>query len=200
MSISKESVADKTITDLRTQTLLLEKARTNLTAESERLKAALKILNHLTSQESSKQVASELIANSAKSIDEIFSAVHSPSEFAVRSSKSKKKFEIIRKRDGEIVRLNSMSTGQRSAFALSLFLCLNQYARSAPPMLIFDDPVAHIDDLNILSFIDYLRDAMIRQGRQTFFSTADAKVASLFRQKFRFLGPEKFKEFDLRRS
>lgn len=67
-------------------------------------------------------------------------------------------------------------------------------------MLIFDDPVAHIDDPNILSFIDYLRDAVIRQGRQIFFSTADAKVASLFRQKFRFFGPEKFKEFDLRRS
>ena len=58
---------------------------------------------------------------------------------------------------------------------------------------------AHIDDLNALSFLDYLRDLAVNSGRQIFFATADTRVASLFSKKFSFLG-ESFKTISLVRS
>ncbi|MNG31173.1 hypothetical protein D3C84_1169240 [compost metagenome] len=92
-----------------------------------------------------------------------------------------------------------MSTGQRAAFALSLFLAMNGRLQSGPPILLFDDPVAHIDDINMLSFLDHLRDLAISGSRQIFFATADNKLAGLFRHKFRFLEDD-FKELRLSRA
>ena len=92
-----------------------------------------------------------------------------------------------------------MSSGQRAAYALSLFLAMNSHLVNGPRVLLFDDPVAHIDDMNALSFIDQLRDLAIKESRQIFFATADNKLAGLFRQKFRFLG-EDFHEIKLVRS
>lgn len=66
-------------------------------------------------------------------------------------------------------------------------------------MLLFDDPIAHVDDMNVLSFLDHLRDIAIKGTRQIFFATADNKLAGLFRQKFRFLGSEDFREIPLTR-
>jgi DNA repair protein SbcC/Rad50 len=60
--------------------------------------------------------------------------------------------------------------------------------QSAPRVLLIDDPIAHIDDLNALSFLDYLRDLAVNSGRQIFFATADTRIASLFSKKFSFLG------------
>ena len=62
-----------------------------------------------------------------------------------------------------------------------------------------DDPVAHVDDLNALSFLDYLRDLAVTSKKQVFFATADARIASLFTRKFGFLG-ENFKRIDLVRD
>jgi chromosome segregation protein len=95
--------------------------------------------------------------------------------------------------------LDEISTGQRAAFALSIFLARNRTAASAPPVLLIDDPIAHIDDLNALSFLDYLRDLAVNSGRQIFFATADTRVASLFSKKFSFLG-ESFKTINLVRT
>ena len=92
-----------------------------------------------------------------------------------------------------------MSTGQRAAYALSLFLSMNKSLVAGPPVILMDDPIAHIDDLNILSFLDHLRDIAINGSRQIFLATADAKLAGLFRQKFRFMGEDGFREFKLAR-
>jgi DNA repair protein SbcC/Rad50 len=78
-------------------------------------------------------------------------------------------------------------------------LALNRSAESAPPVLLIDDPVAHIDDLNALSFLDYLRDLAVSTRKQIFFATADARLAALFQRKFEFLGSERFKKIVLSR-
>jgi len=78
--------------------------------------------------------------------------------------------------------LSEVSTGQRSALALAIFLALNLSADTAPPLLLLDDPIAHADDLNILSFFDYLRALVIHGSRQVVFATADEKVAYLFKK------------------
>ena len=95
--------------------------------------------------------------------------------------------------------LEEMSSGQRAAYALSLFLAMNERLRTGPKVIIFDDPVAHVDDINILSLFDHLRDIALTGRRQIFFATADAKIGGLFGRKFRFLG-EEFKQIDLTRD
>jgi DNA repair protein SbcC/Rad50 len=92
-----------------------------------------------------------------------------------------------------------VSTGQRAALAVSIFLALNSLLKNGPAIILLDDPVAHVDDLNTLSFFDYLREVAVRNKRQIFFATANDKLANLFRKKFDFLG-EQFKEIELNRS
>jgi exonuclease SbcC len=56
-----------------------------------------------------------------------------------------------------------------------------------------------VDDLNILSFLDTLRELVIDGKRQVFFSTASNRIANLFARKFDFLG-KAFKQFALSRG
>jgi chromosome segregation protein len=90
-----------------------------------------------------------------------------------------------------------VSSGQRAAYVLSIFLALNSRLKFAPPVILIDDPIAHIDDLNTLSFLDYLRDIAIAGQRQIFFTTANDKIAALFERKFDFLGPDGFQRLNL---
>ncbi|MNY81631.1 hypothetical protein D3C86_2232880 [compost metagenome] len=59
-----------------------------------------------------------------------------------------------------------------------------------PKIILFDDPLTYVDDLNILSFLDYLRQLVVQENRQLFFATANQKLAGLFEKKFAFLGEE----------
>ena len=118
-------------------------------------------------------------------VSSIFSRVHAPIEYTLGDFQSD---TPLVSRLGINHGIHQVSTGQRSAFALSIFLALNLSAESAPPIILIDDPIAHIDDLNALSFIDYLRDLAIETNKQIFFATADSKLAALFEKKFEFLG------------
>ena len=71
---------------------------------------------------------------------------------------------------------------------------------SAPPIMLIDDPIAHVDDLNSLSFLDYLRELVLTGNRQVVFATASEKLAALFERKFDFLGPDDFRRYDLHRQ
>lgn len=97
------------------------------------------------------------------------------------------------------VPISQISTGQRSALALSIFLALNKKLAKGPNLIIFDDPVTYTDDLNILSFLDYLRSMVINESRQLIFATASNKIARLFEKKFDFLKSD-FQKFELSRS
>lgn len=132
-------------------------------------------------------------------IEAAFKRIHSPNEFSVIKGKSNAAQGIVLLRDstGVEANLNQISTGQRAAFALSVFLAQNaRLQKNAPPVILIDDPVAHVDDLNALSFIDYLREIVINTKRQLFFATADEKLGSLIAKKFAFLGNE-FKTINL---
>ncbi len=125
----------------------------------------------------------------------IFSYIHSPREF---DSISLGRHISLKRSTGTASEISEISTGQRAALAMSIFLSLNSSVVEKAPWLLFDDPVAHTDDLNILSFLDILRDLVIDGRRQLFFATANAKIADLFSKKFDFLG-NKFKQFSLQR-
>jgi ABC-type lipoprotein export system ATPase subunit len=128
-------------------------------------------------------------------IEGIFSRIHSPAEF---SGLGDTLTTLVRKTGGT-ASLQQISTGQRAAFALSLFLAQNAQLRTAPPLILIDDPIAHVDDLNCLSFLDYLREVVITGERQVVFATANDKLAALFERKFDFLGDKEFKRHNLAR-
>lgn len=125
----------------------------------------------------------------------IFNSIHSPREYSVARGLQR---PLMRIEGGELVSLTEVSTGQRAAFVLSLFMAMNAKASAAPSLVIFDDPVAHIDDFNALSFLDCLRHLALTGKRQIFYATADSRLAGLFSHKFAFLGDE-FRRFDLER-
>jgi len=164
--------------------------------EEKALLEAGKVLDDLIENASLENATREALDAIGDQINEVFSRIHSPREYEYVGSPD----VLLRTANGHDARtLDQVSTGQRSAFALSIFLARNRTAASAPPVLLIDDPIAHVDDLNALSFLDYLRDLAVNSGRQIFFATADTRVASLFSKKFSFLGAS-FKTISLVRS
>ncbi|QDT88796.1 AAA family ATPase [Gimesia algae] len=158
-----------------------------------RLRDAQAVFQEILEKNSLESAMEAALQKNKEAIDEIFRRIHSPAEF----SHLKNMTTLVRK-TGEEAKLQQISTGQRAALALSLFLAQNAQLRSAPPLMLIDDPIAHVDDLNCLSFLDYLREVALTGERQIVFATANDKLASLFERKFDFLGRE-FMRHDLQR-
>ena len=174
----------------------LTKQRSESAPRIERLKKAKKALDELIRDHSLNGAMEAALRTNRAGIEAIFSRIHTPCEF---SSLGKQITTLVRKNHPQEASLSQISTGQRAAFALSIFLAQNAQLVSAPPVILIDDPIAHIDDLNSLAFLDYLREIAVSGTRQIFFATASEKLASLFERKFDFLGQEKFRRYDFRR-
>ena len=173
-------------------------ALAGLRVRLKRLKAAENIVEQLLAEHSEEALQEEVLRSNAAEIAATFARVHAPNEFDLHVEDGR--VQIARRSDRAEIELNEMSSGQRAAYALSLFLAMNESLRNGPKVILFDDPVAHIDDINTLSFLDYLRDVALSGSRQLFFGTADTQLAGLFKHKFRFLGEERFRVFDLVRA
>ena len=181
----------------------LEKRRKQLTSQASqqraklrRLQRAFDTLTKLKKDHSLQDEMNAALLQNRKSIETIFSQIHSPVEFSGLSDK----FPLLRRKNNDAdAKLTEISTGQRAAYALSIFLAQNSQLASAPPVMLIDDPIAHVDDLNALSFLDYLREVAVRGKRQIFFATANDKLATLIERKFDFLGSD-FKKIALNRG
>ncbi len=194
-----EAVEASNDTEFNQEASTLAELETKIDELDTQIKRAVEadaVLAELAQQRSGGELTNQILTENAAEIARTFASIHMPNEFELKTDQGK--LAIIRRSNGAEVELNQMSTGQRAAFALSLFLAMNGRLQSGPPILIFDDPVAHIDDINMLSFLDHLRDLAISGSRQIFFATADNKLAGLFRHKFRFLEDD-FKELRLSR-
>jgi DNA repair exonuclease SbcCD ATPase subunit len=136
-----------------------------------------------------KQVLSDFVNSNRQQICDHFISIHSPREFRdIRfESLGSEGIRFIRT-SGKESSLSEISTGQRAAFTLAIFLTLNGLVKDGPPYLLLDDPVATVDDLNALAFFDALREVSIASDKQVFFATANDRVATLFARKFSFLG------------
>ena len=183
-------------TGLMKRKVQLENQLTQLNPRTERLERARSVLKTIIDEYPLTAAMESALKHNRNGIETIFLNIHSPVEFAGLGPTWK---TLIRKGDGSEAELNQISTGQRSAFALSVFLAQNVQLKTAPPMILMDDPIAHADDLNSLSFLDYLREIALTGKRQIFFTTASDKLASLFERKFDFLGDE-FYRIDLSRD
>ena len=158
---------------------------------------AVDILSTVVSQHSLDSATRETLALIRQRVSDVFARIHAPAEYVLHSFESD--VQLVTMGDEQPRRVSQVSTGQRSALALSIFLALHSTAISAPPVLLIDDPIAHIDDLNALSFLDYLRDLVLGTRRQVFFATANARLAALFERKFEFLGADRFTTISLTR-
>jgi DNA repair exonuclease SbcCD ATPase subunit len=161
----------------------LEKSLVALRARIQRFADAYFVLKDLHDNYSLSAAMEAALRQNRVSIEKIFAQIHSPAEFQGLGSKVD---TLVRKGNGDEAALSQISTGQRAAFALSIFLAQNAQLSAAPPIILIDDPIAHVDDLNSLSFLDYLREIALTGRRQIFFATAKDKLATLFERKFDF--------------
>ncbi len=171
-----------------------------LEPKCKRISDGLEVIDDILENHGESKVLGNFIEKNEKEIQEIFKNIHSPKEFSqITFSESRNLVLLKRRVDGTEVSINKISAGQRSALALSIFLALNKKLKHGPKLILIDDPAPYTDDLNILSFLDYLREMIIRENRQVVFSTANQKLAGLFEKKFAFLGEEKFRKFHFER-
>ena len=166
----------------------LEQSRPKL----DRGKAAVQALDKLISKKSKESELKASVSDQMDRLSAIFSRIHAPNEFSDVLLNGE--IRLKRRESGSVARVSEISTGQRAALAVSIFLSLNSGVSRKAPWMLFDDPVAHVDDLNTLSFLDTLRDLVLLGGRQVFFATANSRIADLFTKKFSFLAGE-FREF-----
>jgi chromosome segregation protein len=192
---AQEAQADSVLKKKRKDLATAQARNKKHEAFRQNLTRAAATLSKIVNEHSLEAVTSEALRAIRSKVSDVFSQIHSPPEYALGSFEDGQL--IVRRDDGTTHAVNQVSTGQRAALALSIFLALNESAGTAPPVILIDDPVAHIDDLNALSFLDYLRDLVVSSRRQVFFATADARLAALFQRKFEFLGPERYRRVNL---
>ena len=183
--------------ELQRVTKELEEAKSFIsenTLKHTRLKIAVEVLQRLKSSDG-ENVLVDYFNNNLKEIKDIFKTIHSPQEFTDLKFENKR---LTLYRNDVKHSVSQISTGQRAALVISIFISLNRKLKNGPNIIIFDDPVTFIDDFNVLSFLDFLRYFIVKENKQIFFATANKKFSTLFKKKFDFLG-EEFREFNLTR-
>lgn len=90
----------------------------------------------------------------------------------------------IRGLNHELIRTYQMSTGQRSTIAMSVMFALYMAAPEAPQFLLLDEPLATMDDTQVLNVLDILK-SMAEHGTQIFFTTANGIMIKLFKECFK---------------
>jgi DNA repair protein SbcC/Rad50 len=176
----------------------LEQATSQLSEDAKsrnNLARANEVLSRIVNEYSLSRATHDALIAIRGRVSSIFNRIHSPPEYELGDLQDGPL--LVKETSKQPHNVDQVSTGQRAALALSIFLALNSSAKSAPPIIIIDDPVAHVDDLNALSFLDYLRDLVVTSQKQVFFSTADARLAALFQKKFEFLGEERYRRISL---
>lgn len=195
-AIQSDNNSETHLKSLRTQLEQVTERLSVTRGALERLAASQRVLDDIIENQSLDDASAAVVAATHTVADSIFSRIHAPAEYQVTAEA----FSPLRRRDNNAaVQLNEVSTGQRAAYALSMFLAMNAQVKEGPKVILLDDPISHIDDLNALSFLDYLRNLVLKSDRQLFFATADEKIAGLFAHKFGFLGQE-FRTIELARS
>lgn len=199
-SITKAKNNSQVITQCKIRIKDIEKEMARSEPKKKRAEEGINVLETILETYNKENYLKKFINENKTLIIDIFQAIHSPREFSDIDFENGnfEKIYLVRENSNAKVPLTQISSGQRAALAISIFLALNKKATSGPPFIIFDEPISYIDDLNILSFFDYLRDLAMYAKKQIFFTTASPKIAALFQRKFEFLNDD-FEMFKLSR-
>lgn len=174
----------------------LRKKIMELNIKLKRCNQALKVLSELRTL---GQYGDDFVHSNFEAISNLFIALHSPNEFERLEWTEDGKIVALRKGTNRTCAIHQMSTGQRTSVILAIFFIMHLVMESAPQFLLLDEPVANMDELNVVGLLDFLRQLTITHGTQIFFTTANPQIATLFRRKFSMLG-ERFCAFHLRRE
>jgi exonuclease SbcC len=175
---------------LRSRIVKTRKNLEGLDRSFKRISSALQEITSIIEDHYPEVYTNKFVAEHTNIISDIFRRIHSPREFSHVQFLGDE-IVAVREHDEQECPVTRLSTGQRTALVLSVFLALNSTLQKAPKILIFDDPVSYVDDLNILSFIDFLVTQSIESDRQIFFATASDKIAGQVSSKFDFMKDDK---------
>lgn len=174
---------------LRSRIMETGKSLEELNKSLERISSALQKVTSIIEDHYPEIYTNKFVAEHTNIISDIFRRIHSPREFSHVQFLGNE-IMAVREHDEQECPVTRLSTGQRTALVLSVFLALNSTLQRAPKILIFDDPVSYVDELNILSFIDFLVTQSLESDRQIFFATASDKIAGHVSSKFDFMRGE----------
>jgi len=169
------------VDQMNAQIVEKEAAESTKRASHQQADRAVRALKKINDEYGRDQAVKKFFDQNKPIIVEIFKAIHAPNEFDDIILETE---NVFVSKDGVRRELSKISTGQRTAVALSVFFGLHLSCPQAPRVILFDDPVAFVDDLNVLAFLDFLRELTLTGNRQIFFATANKKLASLMRRKF----------------
>ncbi|TQQ79168.1 chromosome segregation protein SMC [Halonotius terrestris] len=122
-------------------------------------------------------------------ITTLFQAFQRPYQFNEVQLNENDEVRVIRRGqdDPKPEPITDMSSGQRAALALAIFVTNNLTHAHAPPVMLLDEPFAHLDDINTISFFNLLIELATRrdgeQDRQVIFATANEDIADLLERK-----------------
>lgn len=199
-SVARRKSNSQAISQYKISIKRIEEKMTKREPRMQRAEKGVKALKAILATYDREGYLKKFIQENRTLIIDIFQAIHSPREFQGIDFENGnfEKIYLVRENGKPKVPLTQISSGQRAALAISIFLALNKKATTGPPFIIFDEPISYIDDLNILSFLDHLRDLAMYAKKQIFFTTASPKIAALFQRKFEFLKDD-FEVFELLR-
>lgn len=168
-----------------------------LKKETESLNRCKKAIDAFNSLPTLEKNMDKFIEDNAANIERIFKMIHRPAEFTDIVILGGK-VQFTRKTTEEKIDIKNVSTGQAISLVFAITLCLHFSAVNAPKFLIFDEPVANLDDMHIMNLIDILREIAL-SGVQLFITTSNDQVATYFRRKFSCFN-EEFKQLDILRT
>ncbi|WP_273836914.1 chromosome segregation protein SMC [Halococcus sp. PRR34] len=126
----------------------------------------------------------EVLGEYTEIVTTLFKVFQRPYDFKrVELTDENEELQVVRRQNGEVVGIDKMSSGQRTALVLAIFVTNNLAHDSAPPLMLLDEPFAHLDDLNTLSFFNLVIELAVRGDRQIMFATANDNLASLLERK-----------------
>ena len=123
------------------------------------------------------------IKSNIQQISKFFKWMHHSGEFEELGI-DKEGIYAVRGLNHQKIRTYEMSTGQRSTIAMAVMFALHMAAPDAPQFLLLDEPLATMDDTQVLNVLDILK-SMAEQKTQIFFTTANGIMINLFKETFK---------------
>ena len=123
------------------------------------------------------------IRSNIQQISKFFKWMHHSGEFE-KLDIDDKGIYAVRGLNKQEVRTYEMSTGQRSTIAMAVMFALHMAAPNAPQFLLLDEPLATMDDTQVLNVLDILK-SMAEQDTRIFFTTANGIMINLFKECFK---------------
>lgn len=151
--------------------------------EAPRVERCAKAVRALERMPSLSSFVESGIRNNIQQISKFFRWMHHSGEF-VELGIDDEGIYAIRGINDEKIRTYQMSTGQRSTIAMAVMFALHIAAPDAPQFLLLDEPLATMDDTQVLNVLDILK-SMAEQNTQIFFTTANGVMINLFKECFR---------------